>query len=170
METRKIQTDIKSEGNRLVGYAAVFNSPTRITEGHRSFTETIRQGAFRGIGSHDVIATFNHNPDNLLGRTSSGTLRLTEDSHGLRFELDLPEFATELRELVSRGDISGASFAFSVNKGGESWDGNTRTLTDLTVYELGPVAMPAYQATTVGLRDAGLELKKLRLRLVEKLK
>ena len=116
-----------------------------------------------------MISTFNHNADNLLGRTSSGTLKLQEDAHGLRFELDLPAFAVELRELVARGDVSGASFAFTVNKGGEVWDGNTRTLTDLTVYELGPVTFPAYQQTSLALRDNN-QLKKLRLVLAEKQK
>lgn len=167
METRAIKTELTADNNKLVGYAAVFNSETTITEGNRTFVERIAPGAFRNSLNRDIIATFNHNENNFLGRTSSGTLRVFEDNVGLRFEIDLPQFATELRELVARGDVRGASFAFSVNKGGETWNGSTRTLTDLTVYELGAVINPAYPQTAVGLRSNN-ELKKLRLVLAEK--
>jgi HK97 family phage prohead protease len=144
-----------SAGRTLVGYGAVWDSPAQIAEGGRSFTEVIRRGAFRTAieSKGDVIATFNHDPSRLLGRTSSGTLRLHEDERGLRFELDLPDHAADVKEMVSRGDLRGASFTFSPRRGGETWDGSLRTLTDVYLYELGPVAMPAYPATSVGLRS-----------------
>lgn len=170
IESRKVSSNYTTEGNRLVGYAAVFNSPTQITEGGRSFVESVRPGAFRSAlaSGKDVIATFNHNPDNLLGRTSSGTLRLAEDNVGLRFELELPAFASDIRELVSRGDLNGASFSFAVRAGGEKWaDRSTRELTDLDLFELGPVSMPAYSSTSLGMRG-NIELAKLRLQLISK--
>src|SRR4051812_8625763 len=139
METRSLASQLTSNNNKLVGYAAVFNRPTKITENGRTFTEVIRPGAFRSLSKRDVLATFNHDPANLLGRTSSGTLTIQEDSKGLRFEVDLPQSANHLKELVSRGDVSGASFSFNVNKGGDRWSDNVRELTDVTVFELGPV-------------------------------
>lgn len=162
-ETRSILGQLQHDGNRLAGYAAVFDSPTVITEGGRTFTEIVRRGAFaKAIESKgDVLICFNHDAGRLLGRTASGTARIHEDTHGLRFEVDLPEAAADLKELVARGDVRGASFSFSVRKGGEHWDGNTRELRDLFLYECGPVVLPAYGATSVGLRSKDFLRKKL---------
>jgi HK97 family phage prohead protease len=170
-EQRSISVPFAADGNRLVGYAAVWDSPTRIAEQGRVFTETIRAGAFaRSLKENpDIIATYNHNPDRILGRTKSGTLRLSEDERGLRFEIDLPESETVLRELVARGDINGASFTFAPRAGGEAWSGNNRELRDVYLYELGPVTLPAYEDTSVGLRSGDamrkkeLELRKKRI-------
>ncbi len=170
IEKRSFAAPFEYTGNRLVGYAAVFDSPTPITEGGRSFTEVIRQGAFdRAIRSGgDIIATFNHDPNRLLGRTSAGTLKLSTDGKGLRFEIDLPEHASDVREMVQRGDLKGASFTFTPRANGEKWNGNNRELTDLYLYELGPVAMPAYRETSVGLRSR-LEYMKRVLELKKKM-
>lgn len=172
LETRSFTGDYTTEGNRLTGYAAVWDSPTQINENGRSFTEVIRSGAFaKAIASRgSVIATFNHNPDALLARTDNGTLRLMEDAHGLRFELDLPDtqLGRDIKTLTSTGTLRGASFTFNVRAGGEKWNGNTRELRDVFLYELGPVSTPAYQATSLGLR-ADMELKKMRLQLAEKM-
>lgn len=167
MEHRSIISEWKPEGNRLIGYAAVFDSPATINDGSRTFSEVIKAGAFRNAieSKADIIATFNHS-DRLLGRTASGTLRLAEDSHGLRMDIDLPESAADLKELVKRGDIAGASFTFVPRKGGQAWDGNTRTLTDVFLYEVGPVIMPAYRNTQVALR--GNDYFRMRLQLAEK--
>ena len=158
-----------TDGNRLVGYAAVFDSPTTITEQGRTFTEVIRHGAFKravNAAGADIIATFNHDPSRVLGRTSAGTLQLSEDGRGLRFEVQLPDHAADVREMVARGDVRGASFTFSPRPNGEKWTGTTRELTDLYVVELGPVTMPAYRDTSVGLRSA--QWYGLKLRLLER--
>ncbi|OWK37895.1 Phage head maturation protease [Fimbriiglobus ruber] len=153
----------------LTGYAAVWDSPTRITEGGRSFTEVVRRGAFRSAveSKADIIATFNHDPSRLLGRTSAGTLRLHEDDRGLRFEIDLPDHASDIKEMVDRGDLNGASFTFRPKAGGDNWNGDTRELTNLFLYELGPVAMPAYTATSLALRSKQ-QFRKMELDLRER--
>ena len=168
-EKRALPGVFEYAGRTLVGYGAVFDSPAQITEGGRSFTEVVRRGAFRSAieSKGDVIATFNHDPSRLLGRTSSGTLRLHEDDRGLRFELDLPDHAADVREMVARGDLRGASFTFTPKRGGETWDGSLRTLSDVYLYELGPVALPAYPATSVGLRG---DFKYLEMKLALMLK
>lgn len=171
LETRSLLATYKTDGNTLTGYAAVWDSPTQLVENGRAFTEVIRQGAFsKAIASRgSIIATFNHNPDALLARTDNGTLRLMEDSHGLRFELDLPDtqLGRDIKTLTSAGTLAGASFTFNVRSGGEKWNGNTRELRDVFLYELGPVSTPAYGATSLALR-ADMQLKKLRLQLAEK--
>jgi HK97 family phage prohead protease len=171
MEKRSLQSEWRTEGNKLVGLAAVYDSPTTISEGGRTFTEVIRKGAFRNAlaSGGDIIATFNHDPSRLLGRTSSGTLKLRDTDEGLAYELDLPKHASDVKEMVERGDIKGCSFTFSVRKGGERWKGNHRELTDVYLAELGPVSIPAYPATNVGLRSGSMEMMRRRIELEEKL-
>lgn len=153
--TQKIELRSDEGGAKtLSGYAAVFNSPTDIGS---YFIEKIAPGAFSDTIKGDVRCLFNHRSENVLGRTKSGTLRLWEDAHGLRFEVDLPNtsLGRDVSELVERGDVSGCSFDFSARK--QSWDDTTqpptRTLEKLEISEVSIVTFPAYEDTTVGLRS-----------------
>jgi HK97 family phage prohead protease len=138
----------------LTGYAAVFNSPTGISD---FFVEQIAPGAFSETIKGDVRCLFNHQSGNVLGRTKSGSLRLWEDAHGLRFEVDLPNtsLGRDVGELVARGDISGCSFDFRAVK--QTWDDTTeppgRTLEKVVISEISIVTFPAYTDTTVGVRS-----------------
>ena len=86
---RRAALEVRAAGRRLEGYAAVFDSEAPIG----AFRESIRPGAFRAAlaTGKDVLALVDHDPARLLGRTGSGTLRLSEDSRGLAFELDVPD-------------------------------------------------------------------------------
>jgi HK97 family phage prohead protease len=145
---------------RLVGYAAVFfdrSDPAGTELELSAYVERIAPGAFsRTIREDDVRALFNHDSDNLLGRTRSGTLRLSVDSRGLRYEIDLPDTTVgrQVAALVRRGDVTGSSFAFDTRDYREYWEGSTRIreLTDLKLYDVGPVTFPAYSGTTAGVR------------------
>lgn len=174
MEKRSLLSNFSSEGNRLAG-AIPYDSPTKIFERGRSWTEVIRPGAFREAiqSGGDVIASFNHDPNRLLGRTASGTLRLRDTASALEFEIDLPEHASDVREMIQRGDLRGASFTFSVRQGGETWsqDRSTRELHNLFLAEIGPVASPAYSQSRVALRSAdadSLLLMRMQLDIAEK--
>ncbi|MFC9467706.1 phage major capsid protein [Streptomyces coelicoflavus] len=152
IETRAAPQPLNADGARkLSGYAVVFNSPTLIG----TFTESIAPGAWTNTGD-DVLATWNHNPDNVLGRTRSGTLTLTVDSVGVRYDVDLPdtELGRSVHELVKRGDVYGSSFTFIADA--EEWDYSGdiahRTVTAMRVIELGPVHTPAYPDATVSAR------------------
>lgn len=146
----------------LVGYASVFDSPSEDLGG---FREIIKPGAFRDhlSGSPDVRALMSHDPDRLLGRTSSNTLRLSEDSHGLRFENDIPDTSDgrDLMVLAKRKDIRGMSFGFRVAKGGDSWaktnGAAVRTISAAKVGEVSYVASPAYPATGFSQRDLKID-------------
>lgn len=152
----KIRAEDDESMGRMVGYAAVFNS---LSEDLGGFREQIAPGAFRqSIGPDaDIKALWNHNSDNVIGRTTSGTLRIMEDDVGLRVEIDPPQSARQYIESVKRGDVNQMSFGFSVMPGGdrfeESNDGMIiRTLTNVRLMEVSPVAFPAYRATTIDSR------------------
>ena len=140
-------TDIDTRGKTVHGFAAVYGAEARIGD----ITETIAKGAFAGVLDHDVRALLNHDPNVVLGRTKSGTLRLFDDVKGLRFEVDLPESRSDLREAISRGDLDGASFRFVVAD--EQWDGDRRTITRVgELHDICLATYPAYPATSVELR------------------
>ncbi|MBO1287610.1 phage major capsid protein [Streptomyces sampsonii] len=152
IETRAAPQPLNADGARkLGGYAVVFNSPTLIG----TFTESIAPGAWTNTGD-DVLATWNHNPDNVLGRTRSGTLTLAVDSIGVRYDVKLPdtELGRSVYELVKRGDVFGSSFTFIADA--EEWDYSGeiphRTVTAMRVIELGPVHTPAYPDASVSAR------------------
>lgn len=158
-------------GNRLEGYAALFNSSSDDLGG---FTEVIRPGAFKRslAGSPDVFALYHHDSRHVLGRTTAGTLRLEEDAKGLRFSIDVAPTAIGRDVLVSvgRGDIRGASFAFIAKE--DRWirgnDGMIRELIDLDLLDVTITPTPAYPETEVarrGLEQAG---KPLRLLMAER--
>lgn len=151
-ELRRVGDDDKSK--RIVGHAAVFNKKTRIAD----FDEKIAPGAFaETIKSGDIRAFWNHNSDIVLGRNTAGTLSLEEDRKGLKVEIDPPD--TELvrshMASIDRGDVTGMSFGFRVIR--ETWETNKnkpdlRTLEEIELFEVSPVALPAYENTDVAVR------------------
>ena len=161
---RRQATELRATGRRLEGYAATFNTEARIG----SFVETILPGAFRSALVGDVLALLDHDTGKVLGRTRSGTLRLSEDTRGLAFSLDLPDTAAgrDALALAERGDLGGMSFGFNVPKGGESWSGERRTLRTVGLKEISIVsAWPAYAGTEIALRSR-LDTQGRRRRLI----
>lgn len=153
--------EVRSEDGRntLVGYGAVFGKRSQDLGG---FREVIDPKAFNRTVSNDndVLVTMNHDVNYLLGRTGAGTARVSVDEVGVRYEVDLPETTTgaDVRALAERGDLFGSSFTFSIPKDGDKWerdeDGNRlRTLTEVRLFELGPVVSPAYLDTSVAVRS-----------------
>lgn len=167
VERRAAAMEVRASGRRLVGIAATFW--TVATIGAR-VKEQIAAGAFEAslAGGNDVLALVDHDPTKVIGRTRSGTLRLLQNSHGLAFEIDLPETsaANDVLALATRGDLGGMSFGFIVPPGGESWQGELRTLHKIDLREISVVsAWPAYEGTQVSLRTAaGLAEREARRR------
>jgi HK97 family phage prohead protease len=171
MERRMTPTgDVKVEtradgGQTLVGYAAVFYRDGDAGTEYRlgpDVVERIAPTAFnRAIQEkHDARALFNHDPNMLLGRAGAGTLRLSVDARGLRYEIDLPEtnVGKDVAASIARGDLSGSSFAFRINgKGGQRFEKgkgyDVRNILDVDLYDVGPVTYPAYEGTTTGVRS-----------------
>ena len=147
--------EFRAAGRRLVGYAAVFNSPAQLA----SFTETVRPGAFSATltSGREIRALVDHSPSKLLGRTSSGTLRLSADQRGLAFELDLPDtqIGRDILTMVERRDVSGVSMGFVTPKGGDAWPAaNRRELVQVDLHEISALhSEPAYRETSVEARE-----------------
>jgi HK97 family phage prohead protease len=152
----KIEKRAESESNTLVGYASVFNLKSQDLGG---FYEIIAPGAFNDVLENDVRALFNHNENFVLGRTKSGTLRLSTDETGLRYEIDLADsnMANDIARSVERGDIDGSSFAFRIESDlwEEDGEGNIiRIITKIaSLRDVGPVTYPAYLDASVAKRS-----------------
>ncbi|WP_312844141.1 HK97 family phage prohead protease [Diaphorobacter nitroreducens] len=148
---------LRSNGKTLHGYAAKYNSEADLG----GFVEVIRNGAFRKSleSGSNIRALAEHQGTALLGTTRGGTLKLKEDAHGLAFELALPDTShgRDLAILVDRGDVAGCSFGFRVPEGGDRWEerGSTlvRELLNVDLVEITLTSDPAYQDTTVALRN-----------------
>jgi len=148
--------EVRTDGDKrtLVGYAAIWNSDTTIGD---YFVERIAPGAFTKAIRGDILALVNHDSGRVVGRTKSGTLRLTEDDRGLAVEIDVPDTTdgNDLWKLVERGDISGMSFAFRATK--QEWDESGemphRTVIEAELYEVTATPIPAYPDTTLAKRS-----------------
>jgi len=146
-----IESRLSSKEGRdvIIGHAAVFNE---LSEDLGGFREMIMPGAFDDVLQNDVRAYFNHDPNFLLGRTSAGTLKLGVDEKGLKYELDIPNTSVgrDLKENMRLKNITQSSFAFTLGKGGDSWErgkdgSDIRLIHKINrLYDVSPVSLPAY--------------------------
>jgi HK97 family phage prohead protease len=161
--------EVRQDGDRprtLSGYAALFyraDDPGTEYELWDGAVERILPGAFdAAVSGDDVRALFNHDPNHLLGRTTSGTLRLSVDKVGLRYEVDLPDTQSgrDTATSAGRGDLTGSSFGFSLRSDGARWTRDkgkdVRELRSLALFDVSPVTYPAYKSTTVAVRSDDL--------------
>ena len=174
VETRVDSTDDGKDV--VVGYASVYDSRSNNLGG---FYEFVERGAFNEelISNSDVRALINHDPNLILARNTSGTLKLSADERGLKYEFDLdPElsYAKNLGVSMKRGDISSSSFAFTVSEDEWSTDdegNNIRTIKKIDrLYDVSPVTYPAYNMAESDLVVAKRGLKEYQESLVEETK
>src|SRR5216683_5027231 len=156
------------------GYAARYGVLSQLIP--PGFRERIAPGAFKRIlaANPDCVMLFNHDQNVVLGRTTSGTLRLREDSKGLAFECDLPntQAGRETYESVQRGDLNGCSFAFKLGPDMDELNEEdveddsvrgavkrkicqvVRTIRDFAnLFDCSIVTNPAYPGTSVDARN-----------------
>lgn len=160
-ETRSIAFQVRAEtdSRTITGTAAVFDTPTMIGG---FFEERIAVGAFtESVKRDDIVATFNHNFDNVLARTDSNTLKVTTDSKGLNYSFEAPNTTAgnDILENVRNGNVKGGSMMFRIDE--ETWafaekagDIDKRTIEKGSLVELGPVTMPAYKQTSISATRA----------------
>lgn len=152
MEKRYFNIDTRTEKREdgttsITGHASVFN---HLSEDLGGFREKIAPGAFSDVLDNDVRALVNHDPNLLLARTTSGTLRLAETEDGLQYSFDVPNttYGNDLVISMERGDLTASSFAFTVQS--DTWETNDdgddiRTINKVKrLYDVSPVTYPAY--------------------------
>lgn len=163
------------ESRHVEGYAMLFD----VESEYLGFYEVIERGAITQelVDSCDIFATFNHDTNKIFARSNKGegSLKLTVDDKGLKYEFEAPHTALgdELLEYLKRGDINKSSFAFSIDPNddnAETWESKDgvyfRTIHKIKeLYDCSPVWQPAYSATSVSKRSQQkideLENKKL---------
>lgn len=164
-----VQTRSATDEMVVEGYFAVFDENYQVWA---DATESIAPGAFSESINGDVRALYNHNDDQILGRTSAGTLELREDEKGLWGKIKINPKDTEavnVYERIARGDITGCSFGFNIEQertdimpdGSVHWT----ILKVNPLYEVSPCVFPAYEQTSIESR--GKEVKQIRKREVD---
>jgi hypothetical protein len=163
-ETRCYTGEVRAEPHEdqpthIVGYGSVFNIRSEPLWG---FREIIKPGAFDDVLNDDVRGLFNHDPNFILGRSTSGTLKVSVDERGLQYDIQAPDTQT-IRDLVlapmQRGDINQSSFAFRVARDGDHWyeDEEGVVIREINkfsrLYDVSPVTYPAYQAADSTVRS-----------------
>ena len=161
MTFHPVSVEQRAEGDNeeamIRGIAAVVNSRTDLGW----FYEEILPGAFDEVLSDDVRALFNHSPDMVLARTTSGTLKIFLDGDGhLNYEYKTPDrsYAKDLEDAIRSGDVSQSSFAFTVKEARciENIDEEKELRQIVKVeklYDVSPVTFSAYEDTTVAERS-----------------
>ncbi len=137
---------------QIAGYAIVWDTPST----NLPFTEVIKAGALDGVDLSSILALYNHDFANVLGRVDAGTLKLAVDDHGLHFVLDIPDttLGHDVYTNIKNGNLKGLSFRFTIANGGEAWkqiNGQpTRVISKIaTMREISLVSVPAYDDTSV---------------------
>lgn len=137
---------------QIAGTAIVFDRPST----NLPFTEIIAKGGLEGVDLSGVLALYNHDFANVLGRVDAGTLQLNVDDHGLHFVLDVPNttLGHDVYTNIKNGNLKGLSFRFTIADGGEQWkqiNGQpTRIISKIaTMREISLVSVPAYDDTSV---------------------
>lgn len=157
LEQRMTSAAVSIDADKKIrGRAIVYNSRSQDLGG---FTEIIAPGAFDEDvrAGKDVVALFNHDHNQLLGRTASGTLKLTAGAEGVDYAIDPADtqLTRDLMALMQRGDITGSSFGFYCidDEWGTGGDGSVlRTVKRGQLVDVSPVVDPAYLASSVSVR------------------
>lgn len=193
-EIRAFSFEVRAEqneehGHYLTGQPIVYNERTNL----EWYDEIIDDGALAETDLRDVRFLINHNTDMIpLARSRNNNANSTMQMEvvpgvgmSIRVDLDTENNAEakSLYSAVSRGDISGMSFMFTVDS--DTWEDlesehPTRHIRSISkVFEVSAVTFPAYEATSItarGLSDAlesakaSLESAKAEQRAIERKK
>jgi HK97 family phage prohead protease len=165
--TRAYNFELRADNNEkngdfITGRPIVYNSMTDL--GY--FNEVIEAGALDKANLKDVRFLVNHDTSMIpLARSrnnnENSTMQMSIDKDGMAIRVNLDtENNTEARNLYSaikRGDITGMSFMFTIDK--EEWeelesDHPTRRIRSIgQVLEVSAVTFPAYESTEISARD-----------------
>lgn len=169
IQLAEVRASKRDDGSPLItGHGSVFYDGTPETEYRlwSKFKERIMPGAFdRALAeAHDVRGLFNHDANHVLGRTKSGTCRLSIDARGLRYEIDPNAKDTDAMNVVARlerGDVTGSSFSFRIVREEYLYEDDVTIalVKDVDLYDVGPVTFPAYEGAESEVRSADVEAR-----------
>lgn len=161
IEKRGGELQIEVSDRLVSGYAVVFDTWSN----DLGFYEMILKGAITDetIKRSDVICKLNHNDQKVLGRSKygEGSLILEVDDKGLKYTFEAPrtQYGDELLEYLRRGDITGSSFAFTIEEDEFSYqwpfdkDADPVLCREVIkvdkLFDVSPVFTPAYEKTSV---------------------
>lgn len=174
IEHRSFFCDVRAENTDsnekiIVGQPIVYNSRTNI--GY--FDEIIKSGALDKANLKDVRFLINHDLSRIpLARSrnnnKNSTMQLNVNEKGLEVIVKLDtENNSDSRALysaVQRGDVSGMSFMFTVDKNGDDWEDRdsehpTRIIRSIRdVVEVSACTFPAYKDTSINARGLNNEV------------
>ncbi len=160
---RQSEFTYDEESRSYSGYGIVFDSDSLpLNIGGKKVYERIKREFLEEADMSDVLATFNHNFDQIFGRSSSGTLTLEIDDTGVKYRFELPDtsYASDLAVMTQRKDIKGSSFGFLIDF--RDYEFEERGDSEVVAYptkierilDIGPVVNPAYPSTTAENRSA----------------
>jgi len=170
-EVRSLEFEIRAEetgreelAGRLTGTPIVFDQVTDLG----MIREVIDKGALANTDLRDVRFLVGHDTSSIpLARSrnnnENSTMQLTVTDRGMEIRVDLDiegnPRAKELYSAVKRGDISGMSFMFTVDK--DAWEDleseqPLRRITSISrVFEVSAVTFPAYEGTDIQAASEG---------------
>tara|TARA_R110002020_G_scaffold451901_1_gene666122 strand:- start:13475 stop:14164 length:690 start_codon:yes stop_codon:yes gene_type:complete len=163
LETR---ADGDEEAHSISGYGAVFYREGDASTEYVLYdspeykvVERIMPGAFDDVlgDGDDILGLYNHDMNLLLGRTGSGTMKLSVDKTGLKYEIDPGDtsISRDVATHIERGDVDGSSFSFKPTS--EKWSTEetveVREIHNVRMLDVGPVTLPAYKGTTTAVRS-----------------
>lgn len=166
-ERRAFNFEVRAEenekhGHHLTGLPIVYDQRTNLGW----YDEIIARGALDNTDLKDVRFLIGHDMGMVpLARSrnnnENSTMQMSVGDEGMEIRVDLDTEnnadSKKLYSAVARGDISGMSFAFTVD--GDSWDDidsdhPTRTIRSIKrVFEVSAVAFPAYEGTSLEARS-----------------
>lgn len=147
LETKTFPFEVKAvtDEGTFEGYAAIFGKPDAYGEviEKNAFNKTLKEGKSRPL-------LWYHDPRNPLG-----TAELEIDDKGLKvtgaFDLNV-QAAREKHSLMKKKAIKGLSFGFKTVR--DLWDGSTRILKELKLFEISPVTFGMHpEALVTGVKQ-----------------
>jgi uncharacterized protein len=158
-----VKLEVRQQANgkaTIGGYASVTETPYEMYDAYGSYSEVITRGAFgRTLAQSPKVQLLVNHGGMSLAATTSGNLKLGEDSTGLEFEAEVNTQRTDARDLVlavDDGDIDECSFAFRVVDQSWSPDYDERRINEVNLNrgDVSVVNLGANPATTVAMRAA----------------
>lgn len=156
LEQVAIQRSESGAATKSTGLAIVYKARSVDLGGWK---EVIDVGAFdESIAKDDIRHLQDHISWRILGRTKSGTLRLSSSERGIGFDNDLPatSYAQDLAIVMERGDVTQCSFAYFTTDAQWDMEGSMplRRVKKGRLQDTSIVTFPAYPQSKAKARAA----------------